>query len=316
MERTFTYVITEQEHHTPIGLYLKSVGFSSSNLTALKKMPQSILVDGRWEYMNYRLQKGNILTVRLTENTSSEKIVPIPLPLSIVYEDEDILIVNKPADMPVHPSQNNYENTLANAVMYHYSRQGIPFTFRCINRLDRDTTGLTMIAKHMVSAGILSAAVARRELSREYLALVPGLSRDHCRLPDTGVINKPIGRKSGSTIERCIDPENGEPAITHYRKLWEKENTVLLSLHLETGRTHQIRVHMASLGHPLLGDSLYGGCGQKISRQALHSYRLIFQHPITKEQMVFTAELPKDMRQISGFSPESLPSSAPYAMFS
>lgn len=339
MERTFVYTITNEENDTPIGLYLKSMGFSSSNLTALKKMPESILVNGRWEYMTYRLKDGDTLYVRLSEASGSQGIVPVPLPLSIVYEDEDILIVNKAADTPIHPSQNNYTNTLANAVMYYYSSQGIPFTFRCINRLDRDTTGLTVIAKHMISAGILSRALAKRSadadgtpgsenacaanvaqslgsmcsadiLSREYAALVPRFSACGTQLSDTGVIREPIGRKPGSTIERFVDPVHGETAVTHYRKLWQNEDIVLLSLRLETGRTHQIRVHMAHTGHPLLGDSLYGGNRQiaagrpaddgdcKIKRQALHSCRLSFQHPFTKEPLTFTAPLPEDMARL------------------
>ena len=304
MERTFIYTITNTEQNTPIGLYLKSMGFSASNLTALKKMPESILVNGRWEYMNYLLQAGDTLLVHLSEHTSSPKIVPVPLPLSIVYEDEDILVVNKAANTPIHPSQNNYENTLANAVMYYYSRQGIPFTFRCINRLDRDTTGLTVIAKHMVSAGILSrslsadTAATGRTLSREYLALVPRFSACGSEISDTAIIDEPIGRRPGSTIERFVDPLNGERAVTHYRKLWENADTALLSLHLETGRTHQIRVHMSYIGHPLLGDSLYGGDLHKINRQALHSCRLTFQHPFTGKGLEFTAPLPDDMAQL------------------
>lgn len=302
MERTFRYQITDTEQNIPIERYLRSMGFSASNIIALKKLPESILVNGRWEYVSYRLQAGDVLTVHLSENQSSEKILPVSLPLAIRYEDEDILVVNKPADMPTHPSQNNYDNTLANAVMYYYHAQHIPFVFRCVNRLDRDTTGLTVIAKHAVSAGILSAAVAKRELSREYLAIVP-CSPSSAVLPfdpllDCGTINKPIGRKPGSTIERFIDYENGEAAITHYQIRKKTPDAVLLSLHLETGRTHQIRVHMTSLGYPLLGDSLYGGDTRLIQRQALHSYRLRFRHPITGTALEFTEPLPEDMQNV------------------
>lgn len=302
MERIFTYPITHNEKNIPIDRFLRSMGFSASNMIALKKIPEGILINGRWEYVNYRLQPEDTLTVRLIENKSSEKIVPVPLPLDIRYEDEDILVVNKPADMPIHPSQNNYENTLANAVMYYYHSQKIPFVFRCVNRLDRDTTGLTVIAKHAVSAGILSSAVAKRELAREYLAIVPrfpsATESDIPALSDSGIINKPIGRKPGSTIERFIDYENGETAITHYQKLCETKAATLLSLHLETGRTHQIRVHMASMGYPLLGDDLYGGDMSLIQRQALHSYRLRFRHPINGKWMEFTEEMPGDMGKV------------------
>ena len=215
--------------------------------------------------------------------------LPVSMPLSICYEDEDILAVNKPAQMPVHPSLNHYDHTLANAVCGYYNDQEIPYTFRCVNRLDRDTTGLTLIAKHMLSSAILSTAAARREISREYIAIASG------KTPESGTIDAPIGRVAGSTIERQIDFENGERAITHYRRLAYHDGLSLLSLHLETGRTHQIRVHLKSIGHPLIGDFLYNPTDTTIKRQALHSYRLTFSHPITGESFVLTAPLPDDM---------------------
>ena len=127
--------------------YLKEKGYSRQNVVALKKMQESILVNGKWEYVNYRLKKNDNLTIHIKELESNDKILPIPLPLPIVYEDEDILVIDKPSNMPIHPSINNYDNTLANAVVYYYHSQNIPFTFRCVNRLDKDTTGLTIIAK-------------------------------------------------------------------------------------------------------------------------------------------------------------------------
>ena len=168
--------------------------------------------------------------------------------------------------------------------------QEIPYTFRCVNRLDRDTTGLTLIAKHMLSSAILSTAAARREISREYIAIASG------KTPESGTIDAPIGRVAGSTIERQIDFENGERAITHYRRLAYHDGLSLLSLHLETGRTHQIRVHLKSIGRPLIGDFLYNPTDTTIKRQALHSYRLTFSHPITGESFVLTAPLPDDMQ--------------------
>ena len=191
--------------------------------------------------------------------------------------------------MPVHPSLNHYDHTLANAVCGYYNDQEIAYTFRCVNRLDRDTTGLTLIAKHMLSSAILSTAAARREISREYIAIASG------KTPESGTIDAPIGRVAGSTIERQIDFENGERAITHYRRLAYHDGLSLLSLHLETGRTHQIRVHLKSIGHPLIGDFLYNPTDTTIKRQALHSYRLTFSHPITGESFVLTAPLPDDM---------------------
>ncbi|MBQ6889011.1 MAG: RluA family pseudouridine synthase [Lachnospiraceae bacterium] len=290
MERIFQYTITSEYENKPIDFYLKSMGFSSQNIIELKKMPESILLNGLWVYTRTLLHTGDSLTIHLSETSTSDKIKPVLLPFPIVYEDEDILVVNKPADMPIHPSQNNYENTLANAAAFYFTTQNIPFTFRCINRLDRNTTGLTVIAKHMVSANILGKMVADKTLEREYLAICTGNPQ-----PSEGIIEKPIGRVQGSTIERCIDFEHGDYAVTRYKVLETGADFAFLSLVLGTGRTHQIRVHMASIGHPLLGDSLYNAApGQKIKRQALHSYRLSFPHPITGQSLVFTAPIPDD----------------------
>ena len=242
--------------------------------------------------MGTSLNGGDCLFIHFEETEGSENIVATNLPLSICYEDEDILVVNKPADMPIHPSMNNYDNTLANAVCHYYQTQGIPYTFRCVNRLDRDTTGLTILAKHLISSAILNSEVSVRGISREYLAIVKGFTEDE------GTVNAPIGRKEGSTIERQIDVLHGETAITHYKRLAYQNGLSLISLKLETGRTHQIRVHMKSIGHPLIGDFLYNPDFTKINRQALHSYRLRFTHPVTKKPLVFTAPLPEDMQAL------------------
>lgn len=285
--------------------YLLKKGFSRQNITALKKIPESILVNGTWEYVKYKLKENDLLTVYVTEEVSSEKIVPVDIPLSIIYEDEDIIIINKPADMPIHPSLNNYDNTLANGVAFYYQQQNRHFVFRCMNRLDRDTTGLTIIAKHMVSAGMFSQMMVHRVIKREYLAIVHGTG-----LPSCGTINAPIARVDGSTIERCVDYQQGEHAITHYKVMEEYQNKTLLLLWLETGRTHQIRVHMKHLDHPLLGDFLYlpndstFPLENNIERQALHAYRLTFVHPITGESMEITAPIPNDMLTLFPLFPE------------
>lgn len=293
MTRTLEYSITEQFANMTIGVFLKSMGFSHQCVIALKKQERGILLNGVWAYVNTTLSVGDILTLTLSEDTSSEKIPPVDLPLTILYEDEDILVLNKPADMPIHPSLNNYENTLANAVAYYYDKQNIPFVFRCINRLDRDTTGVTMLAKNPFSAGILSEMVRNREIHREYIAIAEGIFE-----AKEGLVDAPIGRKDGSTIEREINFETGERAVTHYTVLKENKelNCSLIQLWLETGRTHQIRVHMKHLGHPLLGDFLYNPHMTYIQRQALHSYSLSFQHPITKKPMQFVAPVPLDMK--------------------
>ena len=289
MTRDLEYNITAQDNGVTISDYLKKQGFSHAVIVQLKKIPESILLNGKWEYMSTRLNDGDCLFIHFEETEGSENIVATNLPLSICYEDEDILVVNKPADMPIHPSMNNYDNTLANAVCHYYQTQGIPYTFRCVNRLDRDTTGLTILAKHLISSAILNSEVSVRGISREYLAIVKGFTEDE------GTVH---ARKEGSTIERQIDVLHGETAITHYKRLAYQDGLSLLSLKLETGRTHQIRVHMKAIGHPLIGDFLYNPDFTKINRQALHSYRLRFTHPVTKKPLVFTAPLPEDMQAL------------------
>lgn len=290
MQRTFYYKIEEAYHGQTISSYLKGKGYPHAVMVHLKKTPEGILLNGQWEYVNTRLSSGDFLEIRLIEESSSQNIQPLYAPFSIVYEDADILVVNKPANMPIHPSINHYEHTLANAVCYYYENQGIPYTFRCANRLDKDTTGLTIIAKHMLSSAILSQDVANRAVHRKYLAIVKGETNNF------GTIDAPIGRKNASAILRVIDYTHGEKAITHYEKVASKKGYTLLSLQLETGRTHQIRVHMASIGHPLIGDYLYHEASTELPRQALHSYCLEFYHPITKNLLHFTAPLPSDMQ--------------------
>ncbi len=298
MIRTFHFAITSKESGMPIGFYLKSMGVSSSCLIQLRKAPGSILINDQPVLMKTPLKDGDNLTVILKEPKASEHIPAVPLPLHIIYEDEDILVLNKPADMPIHPSMDNYENTLGNAVAYYY-RDQMPFVYRCVNRLDRDTTGLTIVAKNQISAGILSQMVSERLIKREYIAISSSSS-----LPSFGTIDAPIARKEASVIERVVDFERGEKAITHYEQIaFNKErNLSMLLLHLETGRTHQIRVHMKHIGAPLIGDYLYNPDMTYIQRQALHSYRLTFHHPITKEPMQFIAPVPEDMQKAIGIS--------------
>lgn len=277
----------------PAGEYLKRKGCSHQILVHLKKTEKGILVNNEWAYVRTPLQAGDLLKITLTEDTPSQNIVPVAMPLSIVYEDEDILLLNKPADMPVHPSVNNYDNTLANGAAWYYAQQGKPFVFRCINRLDRDTTGLLILAKNALSASILSAQMKKREIHRTYQAIVKGVP-----IPESGTIDAPIARKEGSAIERCVDFEKGERAVTHYRVLDSRNDYSLVQLSLETGRTHQIRVHMGYLGHPLLGDYLYYPDFSRIKRVSLHSYALSFTHPMTGSPLTFRAPLPEDMADL------------------
>ncbi|MDY2612659.1 MAG: RluA family pseudouridine synthase [Lachnospiraceae bacterium] len=293
MNRVIDYIIDEADDGLRIEQYLRRKGYSGQNLAEIKRMPKSVLVNGEHYYMKQELNTGDHLSIHICETKCSEKIPPIQIPLDIVYEDEDIIVINKPAGMPIHPSLNNYTNSMANALAWYYQEQGKPFIFRCCNRLDRDTSGLTVVAKHLVSGNILSDMVRRRDIHREYLAIVRG----HVS-PEAGTINAPLARKPGTIIERTVDWEQGETAITHYRLIEERNEHSLVSLRLETGRTHQIRIHMKYLGYPLIGDYLYNPDMEYIGRQALHSHRLSFTHPITGEPMEFTAPLPKDMEKV------------------
>ncbi|MCD7812707.1 MAG: RluA family pseudouridine synthase [Lachnospiraceae bacterium] len=321
-------MVSARSGRTPLTVerFLRAKGCSHHVLTLLKRTDHGILLNGVWAYGNQPVHPGDEITIRVEEAAGSEQILPRPLPLTIVYEDEDVLVADKPADMPVHPSAGNYENTLANAVMYYYSAKGIPFVFRCVTRLDRDTTGLVLLAKNSLSSAILSGQSAHRQIHREYLAITEG------KLPESGTIDAPIARVEGSALMRCIDPEKGERAVTHYQRLalfgrkppasaWHPDVMVsgtseactdpmepqplpevlsLARIHLETGRTHQIRVHMKSIGHPLPGDFLYNPSSvcARTPRQTLHAHRLTFAHPVTGETLSFVSDLPADMRNL------------------
>lgn len=293
MNRTISYDIDSHSEGLRVEQFLRRKGYSAQNLSTIKRMPESILVNGVHYYMKQTLKAGDRLLVRIQETESSRNIPPVCAPLSVVYEDEDLIVVNKPAGMPIHPSLNNYTNSLANALAWYYQQQRKPFIFRCCNRLDRDTSGLTVVAKHLVSGNILSTMTKKKEVRREYLAVVRG----HI-VPESGTISAPLARKGGTIIERVVDFDRGEPAVTHYHLIREANGHSLVSLQLETGRTHQIRIHLKHLGFPLVGDYLYNPDMEYISRQALHSFRLSFPHPITGEVMDFTAPLPEDMRNI------------------
>lgn len=291
MDRILTYTITPQEDGMQVLEFLRSKGFSRHILTSMKPDKEALLVNGMRAGGRSILKEGDHFRVRVMETGSMEGIVPAPLPLDILYEDEDILVLNKPADMPVHPSIGNYTNTLANAVAFYFQQKNELCPFRCINRLDRDTSGSLILAKNALSAAILSAQMRNREIRRTYLAVVCGVT------PPSGTVSAPIGRVSDSVIQRQVDPEHGESAVTHYERLAVRNDHSLLEIHLETGRTHQIRVHMGYIGHPLPADYLYHPVYDHFKRQPLHSFQLNFRHPLTGKNLCFTAPVPKDMAQ-------------------
>lgn len=293
MNRNIDYIIDEDSAGLRVEQFLRRKRYSGQNLSEIKRMPKSILVNGVHYYMRQELSTGDHLQVRICETQNSEKIPPTKLPLDIIYEDEDLLVLNKPAGMPIHPSLNNYTNSIANALAYYFQSQGKPFIFRCCNRLDRDTSGLTIVSKHLVSGSILSDMTKYREVHREYLAIARGSVT-----PSEGTIQAPLGRKEGTIIERTVDWEHGEDAVTHYKVVKEANGHSLVSLRLETGRTHQIRIHMKYLGYPLIDDYLYNPDMEYMTRQALHSHHMEFTHPITGAHMSFTAPLPEDMARV------------------
>lgn len=298
MTRILTYTMTDEmtdfENKITIGDFLKKKGYSHPVMVQLKKTNEGIKRNGIWAYVNERLYSGDTLTITLEEKEEKSSAIPVELEFSVLYEDEDLIAINKPANMPVHPSMNNYENTLANALAWYNQQAGISYPFRCLNRLDRDTTGLTIIAKNALSAGILSRQIATSQIHRSYCAICQGL------VPESGTINAPIARKEGSTIERQVDFDHGETAITHYKRIAydPKKNLSFVRLTLETGRTHQIRVHMKHLGFPLIGDFLYNPDDTWIKRQALHAEHLEFVHPITNKPMQLEAPLPEDLKSL------------------
>ncbi len=292
MKHVFTYQASPADEAKTIETFLKEKGYSKKLITRLRQTHMGLTIGGELVYTTHRLVPGEVLQVRITEDAVSEHIVPAPMELNILYEDEDLLVINKPANMPVHPSLGNYTNTLANGLAHYFSLKQEPFTFRTINRLDRDTTGLLIVAKHSLSACILYDMAARRQLHRTYLAAVTG------HMEGKGTISAPIARQPDSILTRCVDFETGESAVTHYEALDYQNGYTLVQVTLETGRTHQIRVHMNHMGHPIPGDFLYNPDYTVIHRQALHSFSLEFAHPITGEAMHFLAPLPKDMVQI------------------
>lgn len=295
MDRTIVYQITTEYEGMKISDFLKQKNYATSSITYIKYLDDGIMLNGERHRTCDRLKSGDELEINYREDISSPKIPPVRMKLDILYEDDDIVIVNKPADMPTHPSMNNYDNTLANGLAYYYQSRGLSFVFRSLNRLDRDTTGAVLVAKNGLAGSMLSTMVKARKIDKEYVALVRG------RLDDMeGTIDAPIGRVPGSTIERFVDYENGETAVTKYRVLDYDglHNISHISYNLITGRTHQIRVHMKYIGHPLLGDKLYDPENfdkEGHIRQALHCYHMSLTNPLTGALIDVTAPMPEEM---------------------
>ena len=234
---------------------------------------------------------GDSITINLDFEEESENIIPTEMKLNIVFEDESFLILNKLAGIAVHPSLLHYEDSLSNGVKFYFDSIGLKRKIRPVNRLDLNTSGLIIFAKNEYVQECLIQQMQTGDFKKEYVAIVYG------RFENTsGTINLPIARKENSIIERCIS-QNGQEAITDYCVLQEFDDYSIVKCSLKTGRTHQIRVHMAAIGHPLLGDSLYGVSSNFINRQALHSYKICFIHPASHEHLEFVCDLPDDMEK-------------------
>lgn len=238
------------------------------------------------------LKIGDIITIDLSYEEESLNIVPTKMDLDIIYEDEWFLIVNKPAGIAIHPSILHFKDSLSNGIKFYFNNIKLHKKVRPVNRLDLNTSGLVIFAKCEYIQEELSRQMQRGIFKKEYLCIAQGTFENK-----KGTINLPIGRKPGSIIERCVN-ENGQNSTTNYNVLSSFDNYSLIQCSLESGRTHQIRVHMSAIGHPLVGDTLYGNYSSLISRQALHSYILKFVHPITKKQMEFNCPLPSDIQKL------------------
>ena len=237
---------------------------------------------------------GDIIEINLDIPEDNSNIIATQMKLDIIYEDEWMIVVNKPARMPTHPSRLHYTDSLSNGIKFYFDSIGLAKKIRPVNRLDLDTSGLVIFAKCEYIQEAFVQQMANKTFQKEYLCFVDGILKQKI-----GSINLPIARKNCSIIERCIDKNNGHPSITHYEVIKEFQDYSLVQCKLETGRTHQIRVHMQAIGHPIIGDTLYGDKSPFIDRQALHSYEIQCIHPVTKEKLNFIAKLPKDMKVLS-----------------
>lgn len=261
------YIIKKTHEGLDIKAFLRLQGVSHSLLKDLKKREDGILVNGIHQNVLYKLKENDILELNIydTEKEENEFLEPVDLPIEIIFEDENITVVNKPYGMPTHESLNNRGNTLANALAFRYRDK--PYVFRSTNRLDKDTSGVVITANNKMYSGILSDKIKKGKIQKSYIAVVEGM------LNGSGTIEAPIDRIEKSIIKRVVR-EDGEYALTEYEVLISSEHYSVVLVTPKTGRTHQIRVHMAHIGHPLAGDTLYGGSDTEIERQALHCLKM------------------------------------------
>lgn len=267
--------------------------FSMSDRLLLKlKKLDKIYLNGNGTSVNHPVLENNLIECYLDYEEDNSNIVPTEMPLNIIYEDEAYIVVNKPAGIPVHPSMDHYTDSLSNGIAFYFNQIGLKKKIRPVNRLDKDTSGIVIFAKNEYIQECLVRQMKSKEFIKKYIAVVNG-NLDNLE----GTINAPIARKEGSIIERCVS-ETGDIAITHYKVLKRKTDFDIVECILETGRTHQIRVHFAYLGHSLLSDTLYGTSSSLINRQALHAYKVEFTHPLSKKKVKYIATVPEDLNKL------------------
>ena len=274
-------------------LLKRHLHLSGTVVRRIKWLPDGILVDGARVNTRFCPQEGQVLSVRLDDPERRSGIVPAPGPLDILYEDGDMVVLNKAPGVSVHPGPGHFDDTLGNFLLDYYDREGETADFHPVHRLDRGTSGLLAAAKHPHAQEVLKSQLHTNAFRRTYLAICQGVPE-----PREGTIEAPLGPKPGSLMEQMVRPD-GKFARTRYKVLGTYGERALVELELDTGRTHQIRVHMAHLGYPLTGDFLYGREDRAlIGRPALHSARLELCHPVTGEGLTFTAPLPEDMERL------------------
>lgn len=286
------YTVSEQDNFFNIKELIKcKFNISDRLLTKLKKN-NYIFLNKLPCNIKEQVTVNDIIEIDLGYSEDNSNIVPSQMNLNILYEDEYILIVNKPYNMPVHPSMAHFTDSLSNGVKYYFDSINLHKKIRPVNRLDRDTSGIVIFAKNEYIQECLIKQMANKTFIKEYIAICKGYSEKK-----EGTIIAPIARKKGSIIERCID-STGDTAITHFYITKSSNSHSIVNLKLETGRTHQIRVHLAHIGLPIIGDTLYGVPSSLIDRQALHSSKICFIHPISNEQLEINAPLYDDMKKI------------------
>lgn len=287
-----TYTIQSNEHFDNIKEVLKTKFEISDRLLLKLKSNNKILLNGCLTNVKSPVNSNDIVEILLDFDEDNSNIVPTKMDLKIIFEDDSLLVLNKPAGFPIHPSMLHFEDSISNGVKYYFDSINLHKKIRPVNRLDKDTSGIVIFAKNEYIQECLSKQMKTNKFVKEYIAICEGELQEY-----SGVINAPIARKPNSIIERCVD-SSGDVAITHYDVINSNSDLSIVHLVLETGRTHQIRVHMAYIGNPIIGDTLYGHPSTLINRQALHSYKVTFIHPVTHKKMELTAPLYDDMNNI------------------